>query len=71
MPVIFLTRPPYAVDAGPFPGVYSSREAYEDHLRRQAGLPPKYTCDCVCHRRDEEEDNDKIFKLFFDLDALL
>jgi hypothetical protein len=30
-----LMRPPYIVDAGPFPGVYLSHKAYQNHCRAQ------------------------------------
>lgn len=33
MPAIHLTQPPYKVATGPRPGVYLSREAYEEVLR--------------------------------------
>lgn len=29
------TCPPFVVEAGPCPGVYFSREAYEEHLQRK------------------------------------
>jgi len=54
MSTIFLTQPPYIVDAGPCPGVYSSAEGYHSYLKMKGiepmailmGFPPSNTICC-------------------------